>query len=98
MSNVKAYRSETASQRTPSQNFPSRCTLGCLVTKRSFFLSWLVAAMFLYTLLKCSGFIDWMVLRALKTHQMDKKENTFMRLVGFECPLRDEKKLLLEKI
>ena len=98
MSNVKAYRSETASQRTLSQNFPSRCTLGCLVTKRSFFLSWLVAAMFLYTLIKCSGFIDWMVLRALKTHQMDKKENTFMRLVSFECPLRDEKKLLLEKI
>ena len=28
---------------------------------------------------------------------MDKKENTFMRLVGFEGPLKDEKKLLLEK-
>ena len=28
---------------------------------------------------------------------MDKKETSFMDLVGFECPLRGEKKLLLEK-
>ena len=27
---------------------------------------------------------------------MDKKESIFMGLVGFECPLRGEKKLLLE--
>ena len=27
---------------------------------------------------------------------MDKKESSFMGLVGFECPLRGEKKLLLE--
>ena len=28
---------------------------------------------------------------------MDKKESSFIGLVGFECPLRGEKKLLLEK-
>ena len=30
-------------------------------------------------------------------HQMDKKESSFMGLVGFECPLSGEKNLLLEK-
>ena len=53
--------------------------------------------MFVYIHTKCSGFTDWIVWRALQTHQMDKKESSFMGLVGFECPLRDEKKLLLEQ-
>ena len=44
---------------------------------------------------ECSGFTDWMAWRALLTHQMDKKES--MGLVGFEDPLRGEKKLLLEQ-
>ena len=30
-------------------------------------------------------------------HQMDKKESSLMGLVGLECPLRGEKKLLLEQ-
>ena len=30
-------------------------------------------------------------------HKMDRKESSFMGLVGFECPLRDEMKLLLEE-
>ena len=28
---------------------------------------------------------------------MDKKESSFMGLIGFECPLKVEKKLLLEQ-
>ena len=28
---------------------------------------------------------------------MDKKESSFIGLVGFECPLKGEKKLLVEK-
>ena len=28
---------------------------------------------------------------------MNEEESNFMGLVGFECPLRSEKKLLLEK-
>ena len=35
LSNVKAYQSETASPRSPSQNSPLCCTLGCLFTKGS---------------------------------------------------------------
>ena len=48
-----------------------------------------------YISTECSGFTNWMAWRALLTHQMDKKES--MGLVGFEDPLRGEKKLLLEQ-
>ena len=62
-----------------------------------FFRFWLVAAMFVYIHTKCSSFTNRMLWRALLTHQMDKKESTFMGLFGFECPLRGEKKLLFEQ-
>ena len=53
--------------------------------------------MFVYIHTKGSSYTDWMVWMALKTHQIDKKESSFIGLVGFECPQRCEKKLLLEK-
>ena len=49
------------------------------------FRFWLVAVMFVYIHEKCSSFSDKMVLRALLTHQMDKKESSFMGLVDFEA-------------
>ena len=36
LSNIKVYQSETASQRSHSQNSPSCCRPGCLFTNRSF--------------------------------------------------------------
>ena len=53
--------------------------------------------MFVYINTKCSGFTDWMVGGPSKRTKWIKKENNFMGLVGFECPLRGEKKLLLEQ-
>ena len=35
LSNIKGYQSETASQRSPSQNSPSCCALVCLFSKGS---------------------------------------------------------------
>ena len=64
MSNVKAYQSETVSQRSPSQNSPSCCTAGCLFTKGSHLIL-TSSVMFVYIHAKCSGFTDWMVWRAL---------------------------------
>ena len=64
MSNIKAYQSETVSQRFPSQNPPSCCTLGHLFTNGSFSIL-ASSAMFVYINTKCSGFTDWMVWRVL---------------------------------
>ena len=86
-SNIKSYQSEAASQHSPSQNSLSYCNR-LLVYKRILFD-------LVYIPTECSGFTDWMAWRALLTHQMDKKES--MGLVGFEDPLRGEKKLLLEQ-
>ena len=57
LSNIKTYQSETASQRSSSQNSPLCCTPGCLLTKESL-LIWLVAAMSVYIHAKYSGFTD----------------------------------------
>ena len=41
--------------------------------QKDHFLFWLIAAMRVYIHKKCSDFTDWMVWRALYTHQMDRK-------------------------
>ena len=57
LSNIKTYQSETASQRSSSQNSPSCCIPGFLLTKESL-LIWLVAARSVYIHAKYSGFTD----------------------------------------
>ena len=77
-------------------NSLSRCTW-VLCLQKDDFRFWLVAAMFVYIHTKCYGFTNRMVWKVLYTHQMFKKESSFMCLVDFECPLRDEMKLLFEQ-
>ena len=45
LSNIKAYQSETATKRSPSQNSPSCCAQGTFLQKDHFRFS-LVAVMF----------------------------------------------------
>ena len=54
----KAYEWETASQRSPSQN-SSSCCVRVFCLQNDHFRFWLVAAMFVYIHIKCSGFTDW---------------------------------------
>ena len=54
----KAYEWETASQRSPSQN-SSSCCIRVFCLQNDHFRFWLVAAMFVYIHIKCSGFTDW---------------------------------------
>ena len=89
--NIKACQSETASQCSPSQNSPS-CCAWVLCLQKVYFRFWLVAAMLVYIHTKCYG---WFGRPSSPTKCL--KKSSFMCLVDFECPLRDEKKLLFEQ-
>ena len=62
--------------------------------KIDLFWFWLVP--FVYSNKKCPGFTDWIIWRALKRTKWIKKKAVSW-FVGFECPFRGEKKLLLEQ-
>ena len=87
LSNIKAYQSETASHCCPSQNSPSCCTPGRLFTN-GFFL--ILTSNCLFPLIQNA--------LAFRTGWFGgPSKRNFMGLVGFECPLRGKKKLLLER-
>ena len=91
MSNIKAYQSDGESTLSffPS---PSCCTPGCFFTRWSLMILTISCRVYIHT--KCSGSTDGMNWRA---HRTVTKERSFMALVGFDCPMTGEKKLLLEK-
>ena len=87
--------SQTASQRSSSQNSLSCCTPGCLFTN-GFFQFWLIAAcLSILTQNDLAILTGWFRGPSKRTNWI--KKSSFTGLVTFECPLRGEKKPLLEK-
>ena len=84
LANIKAYQSRTVSHCSPSQNSPSCCTRVVCLQKDHFWF-WLVAAVFFD-----SNKMLWL-------YWLDRKERSFMSLVGYKCPLMGEKKLLFQQ-
>ena len=97
LSNIKAYPSETASQRSPSQNSPTGCTPGCLFTKRSVLILTSSCHVRLHSHKMLWFYCLDSLVGPLNPPNGWKRKHFLMCLVGFECPLWSKKKLLLEK-